>query len=150
MKKTYSLEELNKIGQEKAAKLGVSKLIATTDGQFFIPSNISYAKMHIKQNRGLEMHELEYAEVNHTITNEDLENNPDLAGEVKAGDVVQIPVTKKSAAERIAEIKTLETLADVEKYIKSEKSFSVLKAAAERQKEIMDATAESDKKNNRN
>lgn len=114
----YSLEQLKEKGLELAKTEGASQIVATSDGNFFTPENISYAKLHVRTNKGVELFEINY-------TAEEVESEKTTKGTVK-----------KTVDQKIEDISKLETLAAVEEYVVAEKSQKVLAAAEKRKQEI--------------
>lgn len=110
----YSLDELKEKGLEIARFNKECKVLATSDGQFFLESNA--AEFHASKN-GLKVHILEYPE--NTITT-DSEAKP----------------ASKSVEERIEAIRNTGDLAVIENLLKGERSKQVQEAATARIEEI--------------
>lgn len=158
--RTFSLAELKEQGLEIAKLEGVNKLIVSTDGQFFTEANRSHALRHKSITPGVELHEVEYTLESikkHIITQEDLDNNPDLVDQgVKVGDEIEIDAeakstqdenVKKTTEEMISEISKLEDIAAIVNYMEKVGKNKKVKAAAEkRMDEIKAAQAEAERK----
>lgn len=112
--KTYSKQELQKNGEAIAKVNGVDKLFATSDGQFFLPNKANAAKLHKMQNK-VELYELSFV-VEQVATDDNS--------------------IKKTAQERIDEIKSMEDIALIENTLQNETAKTVIKAGKDRIAEI--------------
>lgn len=111
-----SLEELKKLSKDVFKNNPkADKLLATSDGQFFLEKNKNAAEFHAKKNGGLKIHTFERTE----------EKSADSKDAKEAG-------VKLTAEERIEKINAMTSVKEVEAALVEEKAKTVKAAGAEK------------------
>lgn len=109
----YTLDQLKEMGKAVAEANQVSKLIATSDGQFFLPGKENLAELHARGGK-LSKFDIDYTD------------------QATEGASAPAKTKPKTALELIAEINEAETVDAVTELLGADKRATVLAAAQAR------------------
>jgi hypothetical protein len=132
MSASYSLKDLKQMGKNIANKNKVSTLIASSDGQFFLPTATNAANIH-KVKKGVTLYNIDYAAQQEEPTQ----------------DADKSTTSKPSAQDRIENIKSQTDIAVIENLLKDETAKTVIAAGQARQLELKELAAQADEQEGR-